>query len=104
MFDASSGEALLSKSYEDSYKLIESITTNTYQWSVTRVAIVSTKKKPSGVHEVSETTTLVAQVAQNHQMMKNLMTSLDMPGAEPIKVVTDASKVACVYYGGSHLF
>ncbi|XP_058725983.1 uncharacterized protein LOC131597295 [Vicia villosa] len=53
MLDASSGGALLSKSYEEGYRLIE--------------------KKASGVHEVTETTALAAQVA-------------------------------CVYYGGEHLF
>lgn len=60
MLDASGGGALLSNSYEDGYKLIENITANTYECPVTRVVIVSTQKKPSGVHEVSETTTLAA--------------------------------------------
>ncbi|MCI48499.1 hypothetical protein A2U01_0069742, partial [Trifolium medium] len=32
MLDASSGGALLSKSYTDGFALIESITANTYQW------------------------------------------------------------------------
>ncbi|KAI5412153.1 hypothetical protein KIW84_057000 [Lathyrus oleraceus] len=37
-----------------------------------------------GVHEVTKTTTFVAQVAQIHKMMKNLMT-LEMTKLEPIK-------------------
>ncbi|XP_050878277.1 uncharacterized protein LOC127082090 [Lathyrus oleraceus] len=103
MLDASSGGALLSKSYEEGYKLIESITTNTYQCTVIRKYVNSTQKRPVGVHEVTKTTTFVAQVAQIHKMMKNLMT-LEMTKLEPIKVVTNASAVSCMYYGGARLF
>lgn len=70
--DASSYGALLSKYYEECYKLIESIATNTYQWHVTRDDVVSTPKRPSAVHEVSKITTFVAQVAQIHHMMKSM--------------------------------
>lgn len=84
--------------------MIESITTNTYQWPVTRVFVVSTQKKPVGVHEIATTMTLNAQVAQIHQMMKNMMTSPEVPASEPTKVVTDTLEVSCVYYGGDHLF
>lgn len=56
------------------------------------------------MHEVTETTILVAQIAQIHQMMKNMMTSHVVPAAEHVKLVTDASEVACVYCGGAHLF
>ncbi|XP_058741085.1 uncharacterized protein LOC131613431 [Vicia villosa] len=99
MIDASSEGALLSKSYEEGYQLIESITTNTYQWPVTRANASTAQKRPTGVHEVTETTALAAQVAQIHQMMKNLMTKL-----EPVKMVTDASEFSSVYYGGAHLY
>lgn len=37
-------------------------------------------------------------------MMKNLLTPPNAPSAEPVKVVTDASEVTCVYYGDVHLF
>lgn len=104
MLDASSGGAFIFKSYEEGYKFIGSITTNTYQWPVTRFVVVSTQKKPIGVHEVTKTTTLATQVAHIHQMMKNIVMSPDVPATESVKVVTDASKVACVYYGGAHLF
>lgn len=93
MLNASCGGALISKSYEEGYKLIESITTNTYHWPITPTIVVSIQKKPLGVHEVIETTTLIAQMAQIHQMM----TSPDVPTTKPIKVVTGASEVACIY-------
>lgn len=37
-------------------------------------------------------------------MIKNMMTSLGGPATESVKVVTGASGVAYVYYGGAHLF
>ncbi|MCI88826.1 hypothetical protein A2U01_0110114, partial [Trifolium medium] len=63
-------------------------------------------KKPAGIHEVSETTAIAAQIAQIHNMMKTLMTRPVLPAteAEPVKVVTDSAEVACVYCGGGHLF
>lgn len=104
MLDASNGGALLSYSYEDGYKLIESITSNTYQRLVTRVGVRQTPKKLVGVYEVSESNALGAQVAQIHQMMKNMMNAPEVAKLEPIKVVTDATTVSCVYCGGVHLF
>jgi hypothetical protein len=106
MLDASSGGALLSKSYTEGFDLIESITTNTYQWPTIRANPASnTSKKSAGVHEVSETTALAAQVAQIHNMMKNLLTppALHAVASEPINVVSDSAEVACVYCGGAHL-
>lgn len=36
--------------------------------------------------------------------MKNMMINYETPIVEPIKVVTGASVVACVYCGGAYLF
>lgn len=60
MLDASSGGSLLSKSYEDGYRLIKSITSNTHQWPITRATVNRTQKRFAGVHEVTEATNLVA--------------------------------------------
>lgn len=64
MLDVSSSGALFFKSYEEGYNLIESITTNTYQWPVTRACIIIVPKKPVGVHEFTKTTSLADQMAQ----------------------------------------
>ena len=104
MLNASSSGYLLSKSYEEGYKLIESITANTYQWPVTRAGGSTTSKKPASVHEVSESNALSAQIAQIHRMMKNMITTPEVAKHEPIKVVTDATAISCVYCGGAHLF
>ncbi|KAI5442470.1 hypothetical protein KIW84_011512 [Lathyrus oleraceus] len=60
-------------------------------------------KRPTGVSKVTDTTTLVAQVAKIHKLMKNLMTP-EVTNPEPVKVVTDASEVSRVYYEGAHFF
>jgi hypothetical protein len=107
MLDASSRGALLSKSYTEGFDLIESITANTYQWPTIRAnPAPNTSKKPAGVHEVSETTALAAQVAQIHNVMKNLLTPHALPAvaSEPVNVVSDSAEVACVYCGGAHLY
>ncbi|PNY16242.1 hypothetical protein L195_g012957 [Trifolium pratense] len=104
ILDASYGGALLSKSYNEGFKLIESITTNTYQWPTARANSAPTKKIV-GVHEVSETTALSAQIAQLGNMMKTFMTTpVKTLEPEPIKVVTDSAEVARVYCGGGYLF
>lgn len=100
MLDASSGGALLSKSYEEGYNLFKRITANTYQLPITRAAIINVLKKSVGVHVVTDITDLAAQVAQIHQMVKNTMIIYD----DLVKVVTDANIVAYVYYEGAHLF
>lgn len=63
MLDTFFGGALLSKSYEEGYKLIESIIVNIYQWPVTRATIIVVPKKQIGVNKFIETTTLATQVA-----------------------------------------
>jgi hypothetical protein len=64
MLDASSGGVLFSKSYTEGFAPIESIIANTYQWLTTRTTLaLAAPKKLASVHEVSETTTLAAQVA-----------------------------------------
>lgn len=40
--------------------MIENITTNTYQWLVTRATVIANPKKPAGVHEVNETIAFAA--------------------------------------------
>ncbi|MCI64656.1 hypothetical protein A2U01_0085914, partial [Trifolium medium] len=59
-------------------------------WPTAR-ANLAPAKKIAGIHEVSETTVLAAQIAQIHNMMKTLMTPPVLPAneAEPVKVVTD---------------
>lgn len=104
MLYVSSSGVFISKSYEKCYKLIEIITAKTYQWPVRRAANIVVTKKLVGVHEVTQTITLAAQVAKMHQMMKNMVTSSDTPTIKPVKVETNVNVVGCVYCRWAHLF
>lgn len=89
--------------------MIESITTNPYQWSVTRVTTIAFPKNSTRVYEFTKTTTLydffgTTIVAQIQQMIKSMMTTYDTAASEPIKVVTNANVVACIYCGEALLF
>lgn len=86
MLDASSSGALLCKSNTKGHALLESITTNTYQWMITRVTNSISQKDPTGVHEVTETIILVAQVAQIYQMMKTMLIPSNVSIVEPVKL------------------
>ena len=57
MLDASTGGALLNKSYAEAYELIESIAANSYQWPTSRL---NSTKKVVGMHESSDVSALTA--------------------------------------------
>lgn len=88
---------LLSKSYEEGYRLIEIITASTYQWPITRANACTTESRHTGVYEVIENISLPALVAEIHQIMKNLITP-KATKSEPVKVV------AYVYCGRAYMF
>ncbi|MCI90320.1 hypothetical protein A2U01_0111612, partial [Trifolium medium] len=50
-------------------------------------------KMPTGVHEVSETPTLSAQVSHIHNMIKTPLTQNVVSVAEPFKVVIEAGEL-----------
>ena len=58
LLDASTGNALMSKSANDAYQLLENMALNNCQWPRERV----TPKKPSGVHELDVFNNLAVQV------------------------------------------
>lgn len=69
----------------EGYELIES--------EKTRVSSANINKKPTRVHEVSETTSLFSHVAQIYNMMMVFITPPKVPVAEPVNVITDATEV-----------
>ncbi|KAJ4723309.1 DNA-directed DNA polymerase [Melia azedarach] len=58
MIDAAAGGALMSKTPDEAYQLLEEMASNNYQWPSDR----STQRKVVGVHEIDAITTLTAQV------------------------------------------
>ena len=66
--DAASNGALMSKTYNEAYELLERMASNNYQWPIERVP---TGRKVAGVHEVSEITSLTAQIASLVNTLNN---------------------------------
>ncbi|XP_060967915.1 uncharacterized protein LOC133035754 [Cannabis sativa] len=60
VLDASANGAILSKSYNEAFEILETIASNNYQWSNTRA---QTSRKVAGVLEVDAITALTAQMA-----------------------------------------
>ncbi|KAI3461414.1 hypothetical protein Pfo_018077 [Paulownia fortunei] len=59
LVDAAAGGALMGKTHEEAYNLLETMAANAYQWPSERIA----PKKVFGVHDVDALATLAAQVA-----------------------------------------
>ncbi|KAA3487293.1 Retrotransposon gag protein [Gossypium australe] len=75
--DASANGALLSKSYNEAYEIIERIANNNYQWSTSQATL---GRRVVGVHEVDSLTSLSAQPPSQFDV------------------------VSCVYCGDDHSF
>ncbi|KAA3470921.1 reverse transcriptase [Gossypium australe] len=69
MVDASINGAILSKSYNDAYEIIERIASNNYPWPTNRAA---SGRWVAGIHEVDALTSLAAQVYSMSSMLKNI--------------------------------
>ncbi|XP_062119801.1 uncharacterized protein LOC133834258 [Humulus lupulus] len=95
--DASANGALLAKSYNEAFKIIERISNNNYQWPTTRAP---TGRKVAGVLEVDALTSLAAQVSSISNMLKGMNTGQPM-GSPPMGQLEE---VSCVYCGDGHIF
>ena len=93
MVDASANGALLSKSYNEAYEILERITNNNYQWPSSRQVAV---RGTVGVHNADALTALSAPVASLTNMVKAMTTA---PAT-----VNQISNVSCVYCGEGYLF
>ena len=93
MVDASANGALLSKSYNEAYKIFKKITNNNYQWpSIRQIAA----RGVAGIHNVDAFTALSAQVISLTNMVKGMTTA---PAT-----VNQVAKISCVYCGERPLF
>ncbi|KAH9750390.1 hypothetical protein KPL71_013860 [Citrus sinensis] len=93
MVDASANGVLLSKSYDEAYKILERIANNNYQWPSTRQVVA---RGTTRVHSVDALIALSAQVTSLTKMVK-VMTNAPA-------TVNQISDVSCVYCGEGHLF
>ncbi|KAL5568453.1 hypothetical protein UlMin_025028 [Ulmus minor] len=94
--DAASNGALMSKTYNEAYALLERMASNNYQWPTERVPA---GRRVVGVHEVSEITSLTAQIA-------SLVNTLNNQQATPHQSVNSVQGTgeSCVLCNGNHRF
>ncbi|XP_062114589.1 uncharacterized protein LOC133825695 [Humulus lupulus] len=97
VLDASTNGAILSKSYNEAFKILERIASNNYQWSNTRAP---TSRKVAGVLEVDALTALTGQMASMTNIMKNLSLGNNIQPAAAIQ----SGDISCVYCGDGHMF
>ncbi|XP_062100696.1 uncharacterized protein LOC133806621 [Humulus lupulus] len=97
VLDASANGAILSKSYNEAFEILERIASNNYQWSNTRAP---TSRKVAGVLEVDAVTALTAQMASMTNILKNLSLGNNIQPAAAIQ----SGDISCVYCGDGHMF
>ena len=86
MVDASTNGALLSKSYTETYEILEIIANNNYQWPLTRQPAA---KEAAGIHNIDAITALSAQVTSLTNMVKAMTYA---PAT-----VKQVAELSCVY-------
>ena len=93
MVNASTNEALLSKSYNEAYEIFKKIANNNYQWPSIRQTAV---RRVAEIHNMDTFTALSAQVTSLTNMVKCMTTA---PAT-----VNQVAKISSVYSGERHLF
>ena len=93
MVDALANGALLSKSYNKAYEILEKIANNNYQLPLTRQAVT---RGAARVHNENAFTVLSAQVTSLTNMVKAMTNAL--------ATVQQAAEVSYVYCEEGHLF
>ncbi|KAM6594465.1 hypothetical protein CsatA_002168 [Cannabis sativa] len=97
VLDASANGAILSKSYNEAFEILERIASNNYQWSTNRAP---TSRKVAGVLEVDALTALTAQMAS----MTNILKNMNMGGSVQPTAAIQRAEISCVYCGDGHTF
>ncbi|XP_062103792.1 uncharacterized protein LOC133814906 [Humulus lupulus] len=97
VLDASANGAILSKSYNEAFEILERIASNNYQWSNTRAP---TSRKVARVLEVDALTALTAQMAS----MTNILKNMSLGGSIQPAAAIQRAEVSCMYCGDGHTF
>ncbi|XP_062118827.1 uncharacterized protein LOC133832506 [Humulus lupulus] len=102
LVEASTNEALLVKSYNETYEILERISNNNYQWPTTRS---STSRKVAGIHDVDVITSLAAQVSSFSNMFKTMNMGMNQSMGKPMRAqMTLMENISCVYCSEGHSF
>ncbi|XP_062114377.1 uncharacterized protein LOC133825458 [Humulus lupulus] len=100
--DASVNGALLAKSYNESYEILERISNNNYQWPT---STLSTGRKVPGIHDVDAITSLAVQVSSISNMLKTMNMGMDKSMGQPMGTqMGQMESISCVYCGEGHTF
>ena len=91
--DAAANGALLAKTYNEAYEILERMATNNYQWPTERL----NARKAAGLHEVDAITALSAQVSSLTNMIKTMNMSAGVNSVQAVGVT-------CVYCGEGHVY
>ena len=89
LIDASAGGALMKKTEDEAYELLEDMATNNYQWPSER----SIPKKTAGLHEVDAITNLTAQIASLSKQLQSTQLTAN---------AIQTSSLVCEFCSGSH--
>jgi len=89
LIDASAGGALMKKTEDEAYELLEDMATNNYQWPSER----SLPKKTVGLHEVDAITNLTAQIASLSKQLQSTQLTVN---------AIQTSSLVCEFCSGSH--
>ena len=92
--DASANGAILAKSYNEAYEILERMANNNYQWPAERAA---STRRVAGVHELDAMTALTAQVSSLTSVLKSMNVNSGMKPQHP-------TAASCTYCGEEHLF
>ncbi|GKV23867.1 hypothetical protein SLEP1_g33550 [Rubroshorea leprosula] len=87
IIDAAAGGNLMNKTKEDGYKLLDEMTSNSYQWTNHRAT-----KKEVGLHNVDAFTSLSAQISALNKKLDNL-------GASAMSISSNSCCQLCGQFG-----
>ncbi|XP_062115229.1 uncharacterized protein LOC133829536 [Humulus lupulus] len=100
--DASANGALLTKSYNEAYEILERISNKNYKWPTSRL---STGRKVAGIHDVDAITSLAAQVSSISNMLKIMNMGMNQSMGQPMGTqFGQMENISCVYCGEGHTF
>ncbi|XP_062100995.1 uncharacterized protein LOC133806916 [Humulus lupulus] len=100
--DASANGALLVKSYNEAYEILERISNNNYQWPTSRLSI---GRKVAGIHDVDAITSLAAQVSLIYNILKTMNMGMNLSMGQPMETqMGKMESISCVYCGEGHTF
>ena len=92
--DASANGAILAKTYNKAYEILERMAHNNYQWLAKRAVVA---RRVTGVHKVDVVMTLTTQVSSLSNILKPMNMTI---GAN----AQQSTIVSCTYCGEGHLF